>query len=1455
MKNKIYTKWVGALIALIMSSMTAIAQAPPVTSVGTATFDGTTLSVPVNVAGFINVGNISLGLTYDSSQLVYSGIILNTGLVQTNAVITPITIQTGVVRLGYTSATAVTLAAPANVLLTLNFTFKPGVTWVATPITFSTALGDCNMTPPAPGSFTPAISSLNFSTYFINGNVCTTPIPTITGPAGPNMQESVSGGVSSIVYTTEAGMSGYTWATSPSGAITAGAGTNSVTVTWTNPTGQQWVSVNYTTPGGCTAPSPMVLLITYYPFSAEIDPTTIPQFVDPLPHFAAGLRVNAKAGGSLLIKAVPVRQVAVSTGTTLSTGTVGTTPGAGLGNYAAYAISKDGGATFGPAMWPAQTIETQQGNGLTVQYENHLTGVRYSDFNILADQTLMMNGYDLNGNILKDPYNGDIPMVTHLHGGEIPSNSDGGPTAWFTPGFNKYGPGFTFQASSLATYPNKQEEATLWYHPHDQGLTRINVYTGLAGFYFLRGATEEADHLPGWSGDDKVQEVTPPGKTATFNGTNAYLPEIEVAIQDRMFNVKGELYWPVTPTNPDIHPYWTPEFFGDVFTVNGKTWPYLSVAARKYRFRMLDGCNARFLNLWLENAANGQPGPSIKVIGTDGGLLDAPVTLDPATAQTLFMAPGERFDVVIDFTGIPEGTTFTLKNDAAAPYPTGDPVIPGLTDRVMQFVVNGKMVLTGGGGPGTDKSQLPGNLRPSNPLVKLTDFAGNLTPGVVPTTKRQIILNEVTGAGGPVQVLFNNSHFDGSSPIPGAPTEFGGPTELPREGTTELIKIINTTVDAHPIHVHLLQWQLVSRQNFNTDTYMAAYNAAWALKGIPEWPAGLGYPGGSGSPFRYDSINADGAVGGNPAISPFLTGVPVPPSTDEMGWKDDIKAFPGEVATYIVRIAPTDRPINATQQQLLFPFDPSLGPGYVWHCHIIDHEDMDMMRPLMIQPSFLRFPQITAQPVAAIVCAGDMVKYSVTATSDTPITYKWQLSTDAGVTWTDLTNTAPYTGIATSTLSVNPAALPQNSYQFRCTLTNIDGVTISNGALLTVNNCTVSGTLNYNNGAKDPLAGMKVTIDGKNATTDATGAFTVTGVRSGNQLVTVNPGTKVAGGVNATDAALVLAWALLKPTIPNVTYLAGDVNTDHSINGTDATGILKNYLLKTPFSKPWVFWKSIGSGKVYPPAFTVPVNGQSVTGFNILALSTGDFNGSYNPNGIKSARTNVQITSVDTRNIGADQEFDLLLKAATPMEVGAVSLAINIPSDLVEVKGAYLKNTDSPITFEVQGNQLWLGWNTVTPVSVNAESELIILRLRSTASFTEGRVMELSAEFDPLNEIADGSLEPIKDAVLKTDKIIAKAVIPGDNAGSALSLSVTPNPVSGFATLYYSLPEDGLATIQIYNTLGEDVSTLVSKQHSRGNYSLPLDVSKMSDGIHMVTLKFRSSDKDLVTTIKFIVNK
>lgn len=1262
---------------------------------------------------------------------------------------------------------------------------------------------------------------------------------TITGPLDPITLLPATIGTAPItgaIYTTQAGaVGGYYWTVSSSGIITAGQGTNSITVNWNTPpqpiaTGQQTVSVYVgitALPAPPVPPPSAVLIINFYPFVGPINPLTIPQFVDPLPHFAAGLRVDAKAGGSLIIKTVPVRQIALSTGTVLSTGTIappGPTPplptAPGMGNYAAYAISKDNGATFGPAMWPAQTIEAQVGKELKVWYQNNLIGAKYSDFNILSDQTLMMNGFPQNGNIYLDPYNGDIPMVVHLHGGEMPSGSDGGPTAWFMPTGNPIkGPGYPVNNSGISTYPNQQESGTLWYHPHDQGLTRINVYTGLAGFYFLRGPVEEAAKLPGWSGDDKVREIQPAGKQPTFNGANTYLPEIEIGIQDRMFNTKGELYWPVTPTNPDIHPFWTPEFFGDVMVVNGKSWPYLSVAPRKYRFRMLDGCNARFLNMWLQDLATKTAAPAITVIGSDGAFLDIPAVLDPAKGQTLTMAPGERYDVIIDFTGL-AGKVFTLMNNANAPYPTGTPVLPGLTDRIMQFVVNGQMVsATVPTSAGTDKSLLPANVRATAPMVKLTNFAGALSAGVVPAVKRQIILNEVATVGGPVQVLFNNSHFDAASTIPGAPLQFSAPTEIPKEGTTELVTIINTTVDAHPIHIHLTQWQLVSRQAFNVQQYLAAYKAAWAavVPAVPQFPVGLGYPGGGGSPMPYTTLNADGAIGGNPALTPFLTGVVKPADPQERVWKDNIKSIPGEVATYIVRYAPTDRPINAAPVDLLYPFDPSDGPGYVWHCHIIDHEDMDMMRPLMVTPSAERFFRIATQPVPAIACVGDKVSYSVKSVALGPnlITYQWQVSADAGVTWTNLVDGAEYSGSLSSSLSINPVPITFNAFQYRCVVSHVPDVPLtSNAVSLTVNTCSVSGIVQYNNlppMLPAPVANVVVSVNGlQSLPTGIDGLYTVNNVTSGTYPVIITS-APAAGGVNATDAGSLNSWIAAPVAIPSVRLLSADADNNLLINTTDALSIQNRFVTDIPYLKPWVFANATGSGTVVPAPMSVQINGASVPGFNILGMSTGDFNGSYDPAALLSSVS--LVPSGLTVAVPGGKSFDLTLNSLANITFGAVSLILNVPANLVTVTNVSIAGSSIPVSWKVTGDMLRIGWNSPTLTKVLAGKPLVVITMMPAPSSLI-QTLQVSLVQDPLNEVADGLFKPILTS-LTADNVAISAT------AAVLQVAAFPNPATTSTTITYFLPVDGTVTLDIINSLGAVVKSVVpATVQTAGSYTI-----------------------------------
>jgi hypothetical protein len=747
---------------------------------------------------------------------------------------------------------------------------------------------------------------------------------------------------------------------------------------------------------------------------------------------------------------------------------------------------------------------------------------------------------------------------------------------------------------------------------------------------------------------------------------------------------------------------------------------------------------------------------------------------------------------------------------------------------------------------------MPANLRPVTPLVQLTDFAGNLSAGVTPYINRQIILNEISAVGGPASVLVNNTYFDAALAVPGTSPIAGGPTELQLEGTTETVKIINVSADAHPIHIHLLQWQLVSRQTIDDIGYLAAYAAAWTANapGTPEFPADQGYPGGSGPPSPYSIPNADGAVGGNPAITPFLTGIPVPARPEERGWKDNIIVMPGEVTTFVVRVAPTDRLINASQNALLFPFDPSEGPGYVWHCHIVDHEDMSMMRPLPILPSPARKPQITSQPISATACAGEIVTYSVTIGGNPGTTFQWQESTTGGATWTNLTNVAPYAGALTSSLTISPAALGLSGNRYRCVLTNNSGVTNSDGALLTVNDCFIQGTLRYNNAGLTPLAGFTVTANGKTSPpTGPDGAFTIPGVTSGVHPVTVTaPLTPVAGSINSTDAGSVNSWALLPTAIPNVRYLAGDVDNTTVIDALDAQAIQQNFVLAKPFIKaPWVFSETIGSGIVNPPALSITVPGNAVTGFNILGMYTGDFNSSFG--------TNVSnITFTPTGNIlsfPAGKQFNLPINAGSTMTVGAVSLILNIPSNLVIVKNVAIQGATGPVTFKVAANELRIGWHAATPVNAALGQPFVILTLMPTSSFSGNALMSIGMAANPLNEIVDATNQPIVGATLTVDDV---RLIAGTTP--TLQLSASPNPTKGATTITYTLPVEGTVNLGIYNSAGVLVQPVLTNQSGiAGTWSVPVTLTVIKGTYYIILTLDDGVNPMMTTSIKLIKSK
>ena len=290
-----------------------------------------------------------------------------------------------------------------------------------------------------------------------------------------------------------------------------------------------------------------------------------------------------------------------------------------------------------PAHYPGFTIEAQRGTPTIVSYPNNLPAQPLLQRYLPIDQTL--HWADPLGEMGSfAPYAGPPPIVTHLHGAVVPPAFDGHPEGWFTPGRAKTGPSFL---TDVYTYPNAQEATTLWFHDHALGITRLNVYAGLAAFYLIR---DSYDTGVAGTGLD-----LPSGKS-----------EVELVIQDRQFDTNGQLFFPAgeaaglngTPPNPKTHPFWLPEFFGDAIVVNGKTWPYLEVEPRRYRFRILNGCNARFLELNIGRQSSSRPGPVIWQIGTDGGSFDQPVALRDRGRKGeagLLLAPAERADIIIDF--------------------------------------------------------------------------------------------------------------------------------------------------------------------------------------------------------------------------------------------------------------------------------------------------------------------------------------------------------------------------------------------------------------------------------------------------------------------------------------------------------------------------------------------------------------------------------------------------------------------------------------------------------------------------------------------------------------------------------------------------------------------------------------------------------------------------------------
>jgi len=445
------------------------------------------------------------------------------------------------------------------------------------------------------------------------------------------------------------------------------------------------------------------------------------------------------------------------------------------------------------------------------------------------------------------------PTSVHLHGAPNEPRFDGHPMATFRPGH---------EVSYI--FNNAMPACTLWYHDHAMGTTRLGVYSGLAGQYWVRDAWDTG--LP----DNPL-------------GLPAGDHELPLSICDKLFYDNGSLRYQGTQLVGRDH--WAGGLCGDVILVNGKAWPYLEVDRGVYRFRIL---NATQLNDYRLTLSNGMP---FWVIGSDGGLLDAPVLV-----AELDVSCGERYDILIDFGELRPGERVVLKNTMQIAW-AGQLVGATQVPEVMQFVAKEAQ------GPYRwVPNRLRGGFRrpPALPAIETPAHVRPMTLLTQVDLRRLRLLTTLV-------MSMNNLRFDD----PGY--------DIPQQGTTERWDLINADVlgQVHAMHLHLIQFRVVGRHDLDRRRYNRDH---------PLPPLGQRW---------------------SPPADDYLIGPLKPPAPYEAGWKDTVRCPPNTVTHVVVRWP--------TRDELGFdpdaPYDTPMGDqerGYVWHCHLLDHEDHEMMLRLRV---------------------------------------------------------------------------------------------------------------------------------------------------------------------------------------------------------------------------------------------------------------------------------------------------------------------------------------------------------------------------------------------------------------------------------------------------------------------------------------------------------------------------
>lgn len=445
--------------------------------------------------------------------------------------------------------------------------------------------------------------------------------------------------------------------------------------------------------------------------------------------------------------------------------------------------------------------------------------------------------------------------------------------------------------------------------------------------------------------------------------------------------------------------------------------------------------------------------------------------------------------------------------------------------------------------------------------------------------------------------------------------------------------------------------------------------------------------------------------------------------------------------------------------------------------------------------------------------------------------------------------------------------------------------TCTQNVIVTAN--TLSGTLMYNNAANTGMnevvlklsdaAGNPVThpdgtpvIDVTTATVSNKGDYTFSNLRAGTYAVSVVTNDNFVEYINSTDAGAVNLWSSINTEIEYVKFLAGDVAGDvpnipnFFINGTDALRIQQYFVNGTPFDREkWSYWeKGVKIDDNFmdpkPDNFNVVVSGGDVQHFDIYAMVTGDFKGDYDGSYLKSASVPLSLVPNSQMNVIADQEFELPLYAGSSMEVGAVSMILEIPASLVEVQDIKVNGSNDPVSWAVKGNELRIGWYSLTPVNVAEKSSLLTLKLKASKSFNAGQSFDLVLKNSPLNELADRNFDVINGATILVAKVGNGLEVTNINDkldSQGLSLSNYPNPFKSWTTVAYTLPVNGKVSITLYNSIGQTVTSLVNGDQNAGQYSIRFDGSRLQPGIYIAKLRLINTNTEINGTMKLSIMK